>query len=179
MPAQPIKNGFTLIELMVTVAVLGITVAIAVPAFQNVIASNQLQESRDRLRTAIMYAKGEAVAGNQTVTLCPSADASTCGDNSNWDENWLVVTDNNETGAVSIDRILRSFEAPSPAGVTMTHTGGVDLIRFQADGITLNLPPTASFGFCDPDGNVNADSLILSPSTAALRTGSSAEANCP
>ncbi|WP_150914636.1 GspH/FimT family pseudopilin [Marinobacter halotolerans] len=179
MSAQVFRNGFTLIELLVTIAILAITVTIAIPSFQNVIASNKLQEGRERLRTAIMYTKGEAVARNQTVTLCPSSDGSTCGDNNDWDENWLVVTDGNNTGAVSIATTLRSFEAPSAAGVTVTHTGGVDLIRFQSDGIAVGLSAAASFGFCDPDGKVNANSLILSPSTAALRTGTPAEANCP
>jgi type IV fimbrial biogenesis protein FimT len=187
MSAQSFKNGFTLIELMVTVAVLAITVAIAIPSFQNVVTSNQLQEGRDRLRTAIMYAKGEAVARNQTVTLCPSADGSTCGDNTNWDESWLVVTDDNSGNqSVLITSTLRVFTAPDPAAVTLAHQGGLDMIRFTPNGIAPDLSEAvgltniaAIFGFCDPDGNVGANSLILFPSTAALRTGTPAEANCP
>jgi len=172
-------SGFTLIELMVTVAILAITVTIAIPSFQNVIASNQLQEGRERLRMAIQTAKGEAVARNQTVSLCPSADGTTCGGAGDWDENWLVVADSNSTGGVSIANTLRVFDAPDSSEVTLVHTGGFSYIRFQANGIAENLNAAASFGFCSPTGKVGPNSLVLSPSTAAVRTGTEAEANCP
>lgn len=172
-------SGFTLIELMVTIAILAITVTIAIPSFQNVIASNQLQEGRERLRMAIQTAKGEAVARNQTVSLCPSADGSTCGGSGDWDENWLVVVDNNNSGGVNIASTLRVFEAPDSGEVTVVHTGGFDYIRFEANGIAENLNASASFGFCHPDGEVDPNSLVLSPNTAAVRTGTEAEANCP
>ena len=169
-----------------TIAILAITLTIAIPSFQNIIASNQLQEGRERLRTAIQYSKGEAVARNQTVSLCPSSDGSTCGGSGDWDETWLVVTDNNQTGAVSINDTLRIFPAPSSAEVTLVLQGGIDRIRFSADGIApgLSVPAgltgiAAIFGFCDPDGEVDPNSLILLPSTAAVRTGTVAEANCP
>ena len=172
-------SGFTLIELMVTIAILAITVMIAIPSFQTVIASNQLQEGRDRLRMAIRTAKGEAVARNQTVSLCPSADGAACGDSDDWDKSWLVVADNNTSGGVSIASTLRIFEAPDSGEVTLVHTGGFDYIRFEASGIAENLNASASFGFCSPDGKVDPNSLVLSPSTAAVRTGTVAEANCP
>lgn len=171
-------TGFTLIELMVTIAILAITVTIAIPSFQNVIASNQLQEGRERLRMAIQTAKGEAVARNQTVSLCPSSDGSTCGGNGDWDESWLVVADSNDSGAVSIGTTLRVFEAPDASEVTLVHIGGVNFIRFESNGIAAGLG-AASFGFCDPGGKVDPNSLVLSPNTAAVRTGTVAEANCP
>ena len=179
MGIQSKVTGFTLIELLVTIVILAITVTFAIPSFQNLMANSQLQEGRDRLRTAVQFSKGEAIAGNQTVSLCPSADGSTCGDSGDWDQNWLVVTDSNQTGAVAIVNTLRVFEAPDSSQVTVEHTGGFDLIRFQADGISIGLNATASFGFCDPDGEVDPNSLVLSPSTAAIRTGTVAEANCP
>ena len=179
MGIQSKVTGFTLIELLVTIVILAITVTFAIPSFQNLMANSQLQEGRDRLRTAVQFSKGEAIAGNQTVSLCPSADGSTCGDSNDWDENWLVVTDSNETGAVAIVNTLRVFEAPDSSEVTVVHTGGFDWIRFETDGISIGLNATASFGFCDPDGEVDPNSLILLPSTAAVRTGTVAEANCP
>ncbi|MGO2134530.1 MAG: GspH/FimT family pseudopilin [Marinobacter sp.] len=176
------NSGFTLIELMVTVAILAITVMIAVPSFQGVIASNQLQEARDSLRTAIQYAKGEAVARNRVVSLCPSADGSTCGDDSNWVDGWIVVSDNNQTGAVSVNTLLRAIDGPETSAVTLTGGGSLDYFRFLPDGLAdvpAGAPATSAFGICDPDGDVSPYSLLLTTRTGSISTGTEAQANCP
>lgn len=172
------NSGFTLIELMVTIAILAITVMIAVPSFQGVIASNQLQEARDSLRTAIQYAKSEAVARNRVVSICPSANGSTCGDDSNWVDGWIVVSDNNQTGAVSVNTLLRAIDGPKTGAVTLTGGGSLDYLRFLPDGLAESFAGS-SFGFCDPSDDVPPYSILLSASTGSISTGTEAQANCP
>ncbi|WP_328188571.1 GspH/FimT family pseudopilin [Marinobacter sp. OP 3.4] len=174
------SSGFTLIELMVALFVLVIMVTIAIPSFQSVISGSQLEESRDSLRSAIRYAKSEAIALNRIVSVCPSSDGASCGDKSNWPDGWLVVTDSNQTGSVSIDDVLRVFEGPDSGDVTVTDDGSLNYIRFRPDGLAENLSGSSRlFGFCDPDDNTAPKSLVVATTTGAVSTGTEAQADCP
>lgn len=62
-------KGFTLIELMVIIAIVAITAAIAVPNFTNLIRNNQVQAKADELSSLIQYARSEAVTKRTDVTV--------------------------------------------------------------------------------------------------------------
>ncbi len=61
------QKGFTLIELMITVAVLGVLAAISLPSFQSIIEKRRLVGAADNLTAALQYARSEAIKQNQTV----------------------------------------------------------------------------------------------------------------
>lgn len=80
------SKGFTLIELMVVVALLAITAAIAVPNLTNLIRNNQIQAKADELSSLLQYARSEAVAKRKTVTV----EAKPA------DKKWIVTADGTE-----------------------------------------------------------------------------------
>ena len=83
--------GFTLVELMTSVAVVAITLGIAVPSFNAMIMTNRLATQTNDIIATITYARSEAIKRNRTVTLCraESAAENDCGDAGPW-EQWLV-----------------------------------------------------------------------------------------
>lgn len=83
-------GGFSLIELMVTIVVLAIVLAMAVPAFAALINSNRLVAQANELVASLQLARSEAVRRNAKVVLCPSSDGSSCaGTDAAW-SGWIV-----------------------------------------------------------------------------------------
>ena len=82
---QPEYNaGFTLIELMVTIAIAAILLGIAIPSFTDTIASNRLTTSANELVTALNLARSESVKRGVRTTLCKSTDGSSCVTTDDW-----------------------------------------------------------------------------------------------
>jgi type IV fimbrial biogenesis protein FimT len=75
--------GFTLVELMITVAVLAIVLAIGVPSFSAMIRRNQLVSTANEISATMNLARMEAIRRNRRVEICPSTNGTTCS-GSNW-----------------------------------------------------------------------------------------------
>lgn len=98
---MPRQGGFTLVELMVTIAVLAIMAGLAVPSFQAAINANRLTGSTNELVNALQTARMEAIRRNQRAAVCLSANANagtpTCSTSS--PTGWLVFVDADRNGA--------------------------------------------------------------------------------
>lgn len=129
------QRAFTLLELMLTLAVLSIITLIAVPAWQNTLAYGHRAAALNALRDSLAFARTSAVTHGRTVALCTSADHVNC-DEGDWDEGWIVYVD--------LDRDYdRDTEEPllrvHPALDSNSHLSGNRLIAhhigFQRDGL--------------------------------------------
>lgn len=89
-------QGFTLMELMVTLAVLAVILGLAVPSFATLVRRNRLVAAANELVAAAQLARIEAVRRNRPVTLCPSTDGVLCGGN-DW-RRLIVFADGNRNG---------------------------------------------------------------------------------
>jgi type IV fimbrial biogenesis protein FimT len=156
-------TGFTLVELMVTIAVLAILLGVAVPGFQAFVRRTQVSNMTNEFVAATLIAKADAVARNRCVTLCRSANASvdaptctTSGDE--WTAGWLIFAnpacDGNPAGSGA--ELLRVYVG-DPSGATLTTpTSGskrLNTITFDSRGMSslsgagqINVaPPGQSF----------------------------------
>ena len=104
--------GFTLIELMVTIAVAAIVLSLGVPSFERLIERNQLTANINELVASLNYARSEAVRRNQRVSICHSNDASSCS-GTKFEEGWIIFTDQDQDGDRDnpADTILRVHSA--------------------------------------------------------------------
>lgn len=148
MRIKGMKNtrGFTLIELMVAVAVLGLSLAFGVPAFQNSLANSALRSSTMEMITALNAARAEAVSQRKTIALKAVND--------DWNDGWMV--DYSE-GAANWDdddgtqtEPLQRFDKRGT--VTLTEADGVTLVEFQSTGLMTDdagAAETLSITICD------------------------------
>jgi len=116
------SSGFTLMELMVTVAIAGILLGVAIPSFTSIIASNRLTSYANELVTALNFARSEAVKQGIRITLCKSTNGSSCTTSNtvNWFQGWIIFTDQNNNAAYdSATETLLRVQANSANASTM------------------------------------------------------------
>lgn len=94
-------QGFTLVELMITVAVLAIVVTLAAPSFSDLINRNRLTASANEIVGALQTARMEAVRRNTSVVLCPSTDGASCS-GTDW-QRLIIFSDDDGDATVDAD----------------------------------------------------------------------------
>lgn len=141
-------KGFTLIELMVTIAVLAIAIAIAAPNFSKMIVRNQAESQRSALVGAFNLARSEAIKRAKDIQVVPI--------NSSWTNGWQVK-DGTE--------VLREFPALKNASVTSAVTSVTYNSRGRLTGTGVNASTQYAFAYrvgndhCKVERDININVL--------------------
>ncbi|TVQ38951.1 MAG: prepilin-type N-terminal cleavage/methylation domain-containing protein [Wenzhouxiangella sp.] len=138
------ESGFSLIELMIAIAVLAILAAVALPALRTTIQNNRLTTQANDLLTAFQFARSEALRVNGDVIVCASSNLASCG--GGWQQGWIVIDPNapGDPGDPTSDP--EPIRAGGPLGGDTTVAGPTQF-TFQARGaasaggtLTLTVP---------------------------------------
>lgn len=109
------QGGFSVIELMITVAIAAVLLALAVPNFRDALSRTRVAGTADELQSALSLARAEALKLKSPVTLCARATDSTCATGTSWANGFLLFQDPNGNGIPeSTERMLRTrtFDLP-------------------------------------------------------------------
>lgn len=140
------QRGFTLLELMVTLAVAAIIVTVGIPGMRQLIQNNRAATSANNLVSAMQMARSEALKRGSNVTVCASSDGATC--TGTWPQGWIVATDTaTANNAPSIGTVLQVWEGLS-SGSQLTEGSGETFVRYFPSGLASG---ARSFSLQIPD----------------------------
>ncbi|MDH0959816.1 GspH/FimT family pseudopilin [Pseudomonas chengduensis] len=129
-----VSKGFTLVELMVTLAVLAIILSIAVPSFADLIRSNRAESQRATLVNSLNLARSEAIRRSALVRV-------NLINGTTWTGGWRVWVDANNDNTYQTNEVIKEFPALT-GGNTLTST--VSSIVFTSQGYLSGGTPGGS-----------------------------------
>jgi type IV fimbrial biogenesis protein FimT len=126
-------SGFTLLELMISITLIAVLMALAIPSFRDFTSNNRITAANNSLITALNLARGEATRRSIPVTTCASTDGITCGATTDWATGWIVFQNAGTPGVVaSKDDVLQKWNAE--AG-NIQFTTASTYIQYQPTGV--------------------------------------------
>lgn len=140
------SNGFTLVELMITVAVVAILAAIAFPSFQSTLRSNRVASASNEVSGLVALARSEAIRNKRGGGVCGSTSGTTC--DGAWSKGMLAWSDVDSDGALGANEVVLRFvvvnpaitaSGPNAAGITFDARGR----RVGSDAKQVVLQPTS------------------------------------
>ena len=161
--------GFTLIELIVTIAIAAIVLVMGVPSFQDTIRNNRLATQANELISALNLARSEAIKRGVTVSICKSANGSTCG-GSGWSNGWIVFVNRDNDSPAQVDageEILRVY-GPVPTNYSLNANNNfTNYISYRPTDRSNNI---GRFVLCE-GGQLNYSRAIFINITGRPRLG--------
>ena len=122
-------TGFTLLELMVTIAIAAILLAIALPSFQGTIRSNRVATAANELLASLSLARSEAISNTRGAGVCTSTVGAAC--DGDWNSGWLVWADTNGDGALDAGETIVRYTQAKPM---LAMTGSATTLTFDPRG---------------------------------------------
>lgn len=154
------SNGFTLVELIVTMSLAAIVLAIAVPNFQTLLRSNRLTAVNNEFVAFFNLTRSEAIRAGSSVTLCKTATGAACSTTGGWESGWLIFADPNANGIIDTgEAVIKVHEALGSQNTMASSSGTAgSLITFNGSGF---LNQTGTLALCSGDKCFNL--IIASP----------------
>lgn len=157
-------RGFTLMELLITIAIAAVIGGLAAPSFKKMIDSNRIQTSASALQGDMMFARTEAVKRGLWVSICPSIDQATCTTTNVWEKGWIVFNDLNGSGTMQTGDVVLKVRQALPGGATVAAAPAPtqNAIIFNREGFTTNMGTAqVAFQFHSSDNYANATRCVL------------------
>lgn len=158
------QRGFTLVELLVAVAIAAILLAVGVPSFRSTIASNRLSSTTNELVGTLAQARSEAIRRGVRVTVCMSANGTACATTGNWEQGWISFVDTTRSGtsaALDTGEVILSVAQLDPSSTVIKGSTDVaQYVSFSSDGTARKMLGTEGGGalrICEPSSALTND----------------------
>lgn len=163
------SRGFTLIEVLVVIAIIGILVGLAAPSFSSMIRSSGMTSAVNTFLADMRYARSEAIRRGGGVVMCrssnPEAATPTCGTGSSvgWESGWIIFHDFDGNGNKASTEPLLRVQGPITAVNTISESGAATTFKFVATGrLTASGLTSIQFGSNPPFATTEQRTVCVS-----------------
>lgn len=180
------QRGITLVEMMITLVILAILAALALPSWQSYARGDRIVKQTNEMNATIMLMRAEAMRTGRHVVMCPvakdadlSATSLACADATSFSTGAIMFTDHNRNGAYEAknDEIIDYVRPPSDVTIaSATKTIQLDNRGLSASGTGYKLV------ICGDDGDIEGGRIVSisafgRPATTAIPAGGNCRAN--
>ena len=158
--SKRVVSGFTLIKLVVTIAVTALLLTLAIPSFEEVINNNQLTAAANEMMASLQATRMESIRRNRRTVLCLSAtpDATTPACSGSGVRGWIVFKDDDKNATPTSAEVVRTTGVHQRVQAIASSAFGTR-VTFRSDGLAY-----------DGSGNLLAASIALCIPTARPTT---------
>ncbi|ABV86420.1 GspH/FimT family pseudopilin [Shewanella pealeana] len=169
-------SAFTLVELMVTLAVATILITVAAPSFNSFYENSRSDSAIRNIQQSLQLARSQAVSYGSTVTVCPLRDG-TCG--TDWQNGFSVFIDNGVLGTLDStngidDKVIRVIDGFNSKDFVSYDEKSVS---FSSDGLITGSFTSGVISYC-PTNKTNVNSKAIELGRAGKSRFSSAATSC-
>jgi prepilin-type N-terminal cleavage/methylation domain-containing protein len=140
------RKGFTLVELMVTIAVLAIIATLAAPNLSRTLKNTKVKTSSGDIFNFLQQARTEAVRLGKTVTICGSSDGSNClnANRTNWSTGLIAKSSASSTPIQKLTFENSQLTITAPETITFNPVGSTT----AEHEITVTIPDADTYSVC-------------------------------
>ncbi len=174
------RNGFTLIELILTLFLAALVLTVGVPNFQETMRDNRMVTQTNALVTALNIARSEAIKRSVRITVCKSKNQSTCSGDAEWENGWIVFSDQDKDGTFdgAPEEVISTSAGLSGNNTLRTNANFSNFITFTSSGESRGNPGNSgTFSLCDARGATKGRAILINDA-GQIRTEKGAVA-CP
>lgn len=132
---KALERGYTLLELMATLAIGGVLMGVGVPSFNNVIENTRTTTVANRLLADFARVRSEAITARSGAVLCPSADSLHCDISPDFSRGWIGFRDRNSNGRMDNgDEVILVSQESDLGRRRVATTAGRRQFQFRSDG---------------------------------------------
>ncbi|WOH39172.1 GspH/FimT family pseudopilin [Thalassotalea fonticola] len=168
-------SGFSLIELMVTIAIMSSLVTIGMPSYHDLIMRYHVKTEVDKWLLALNHARQAAITSGNIITLCPSSNGFSCG--KNWHDGAILFIDNNRDHQKDDNEVILKVVEQSKNQQVLTWRAfqNRNYIQFQQNGFTWN--QNGTLRICSADPTLKYNRALIVTRSGRIRPSSDSDNN--
>ncbi len=158
------QHGFTLGETLTALAVLGISLSLAVPGLQSLARDNGRTTAVNQLVATMHMARSEAITRNQPIAVCPSNNLRNCAETS-WESGWIRFVDSNRNQTIDADELILGV-SPTVPGFVINSEVFSRAFSYEPSGRVVaadSQQHAGEFIFCATSADESAQVVIVNP----------------
>ncbi len=175
-------SGFTLVELLVVVAVAGTLLSIALPSFTDMLNTQKSNALLNSFLASLNLARSEAIKRNARAVLCKSADKVSCTTAGGWEQGWIVFHDANNNATLDAGEQVVQQQGASSAGPRLSGNAQVaNYVSYSASGsakLVSGAFQAGTFTLCPASASGTDVRQIVLSGTGRPRTQKGSPSDC-